>query len=64
VLAPFGAVGLGIGLAVLVLGVLGAIALFSVLEGIYKAALYRYATTGQVGGAFQPDQLAAAFTPK
>jgi hypothetical protein len=63
-LAPLGVVGLGIGIAVLVLGVLGSIALFSVLEGVYKAALYRFATTGQVGGSFQPDQLAAAFTPK
>lgn len=62
-LSPLGIVGVVVGAAVLVVGMLGVTALFSVLEGVYKAALYRYATTGQAAG-FSSDQLGGAFTPK
>jgi hypothetical protein len=63
-LSPLGIAGVAIGVTVLVLGLIAVAALFAVLGGVYKAALYRYATTGQVGAGFRPDQLAAAFTPK
>lgn len=64
VLSPLGIWGLGLGIAALVLGVILVAALFSVLDGVYKAALYRYATTGQAGAGFSPDQLGGAFAPK
>jgi hypothetical protein len=63
-LAPLGIAGLVAGLAVLVLGIVLVAALFSVLDGVYKAALYRYATTGVAAGGFQPEQLGGAFAPK
>jgi hypothetical protein len=62
-LAPLGVVGLVLGVAILVVGVLGVTALFSVLDGVYKAALYRYATTGRADG-FSAQQLGGAFTPR
>ena len=64
VLSPLGTYGFFAGLAIMALGVLGVGMLFSVLGGVYKAALYRYATTGQVGAGFTPQQLGGAFTPK
>lgn len=63
-LSPLGVAGLATGIAILVLGVLGVMALMSVLEGVYKAALYRYATTQQVAPGFQAQQLGGAFAPK
>ena len=36
----------------------------SVLGGVYKAALYRYATTGQAGGGFSSEQLGHAFVQR
>ena len=36
---------------------------FSALKGVYTAALYRYATTGEVG-YFDPDIMGNAFRPK
>jgi hypothetical protein len=62
-LSPLGLAGIVVGVAVLVLGMLGVTALFSVLDGVYRAALYRYATTGRSDG-FSPQQLGGAFTPK
>ena len=62
-LSPLGVAGFVLGLAIFLVGMLGVTALFSVLDGVYKAALYRYATTGQVAG-FSPQQLGGAFTPK
>lgn len=65
VLAPSGNIAaIAIAATVFALGFVFVSALFSVLGGVYKAALYRYATTGQAGGAFAPEQLAGAFTPK
>lgn len=63
-LAPFGLAGLVAGVVVLVLGIVLVAALFSVLDGVYKAALYRYATAGEAAGGFRADQLGGAFTPK
>jgi hypothetical protein len=51
-------------LAVVLFGVLLLATLQSVLGGVYKAALYRFATTGQAGAGFAPEQLRAAFVPK
>jgi len=64
VLGSLGAVGVAIAVAAIILGVVLVAALSSVLNGVYKAALYRYATTGQVGGGFTPEQLGGAFVPK
>jgi hypothetical protein len=51
-----------------VLGIVTAVALFgalaavsSALTGIFNAALYRYATTGVVGGPFSADDLQGSF---
>lgn len=63
-LSPLGLVGIVAGAAILVLGVIGTAALMSVLEGVYKAALYRYATTKQVAPGFNEQQLGGAFTPR
>lgn len=63
-LAPLGVTGAIVGFAILVLGVIAVAALFSVLEGVYKAALYRYATSGVAAGGFRAEQLGGAFAPK
>ncbi|MHB1260496.1 MAG: DUF6159 family protein [Thermoplasmatota archaeon] len=63
-LAPLGVNGAIVGMAILVLGVILVAALFSVLDGVYKAALYRYATSGVAAGGFQAEQLGGAFAPK
>lgn len=63
-LAPLGVAGVVAGVGVLVLGVILVAALFAVLDGVYKAALYRYATAGVAGGGFRADQLGSAFAPK
>lgn len=62
--APYGVAALVTVVAIVVLALLAVMALFSVLGGVYRAALYRYATTGQAGGGFTADQLNAAFTVK
>ena len=38
--------------------------LMSVLDGVYKAALYRFATTRQVAPGFSEGQLGGAFVPR
>ncbi len=38
--------------------------LSSTLKGIYAAALYRYATTGQAGEHFDTSRMQEAFRPK
>ena len=49
-------------LVVLLLGVTGLV--HSALTGIYSAALYRYATTGEVGLGFEADTMRLAFAAK
>lgn len=63
-LSPLGTIGLVMGVAILVLGVILTAALMSVLEGVYKAALYRYATTHQVAPGFDEAQLGGAFVAR
>jgi hypothetical protein len=63
------AVGLGavwavLGIAVGVLGLGLLIALGSAMSGIYNAALYRYAKTGEAPGSFSESDLQGAFRPK
>jgi hypothetical protein len=63
-MAVLGTAGAVSGLVISVVAILGVLALFAVLNGVYKAALYRYATTGQVGAGFQAEQLGGAFAAK
>ncbi len=53
---------LGIVLLVVAVGVLMAIG--SATTGVFNAALYRYATTGETSGAFTQEDMAASFRPK
>ncbi len=54
-------------IAAIILGVayFAAVALvLSALNGIYRAALYIYASTGEVAGGFPAEAMMSAFTPK
>ena len=53
---------LGIVLLVVAIGILMAIG--SATTGVFNAALYRYATTGETSGAFTQEDMAASFRPK
>jgi uncharacterized protein DUF6159 len=53
---------LGIPLLILAIGVLTAIA--SACSGVFNAALYRYATTGEASGAFSVDDMNSSFRPR
>jgi hypothetical protein len=50
--------------ALVVLGVIGIALVQSALQGVYSAALYRYATEGNAGESFPPALLGEAFRPK
>ncbi|MEK6974749.1 MAG: DUF6159 family protein [Candidatus Thermoplasmatota archaeon] len=63
-LSPLGIVGIVAAIAIAGLALVATIALFSVLEGVYKAALYRYATTQQVAPGFTSDQVGGAFVQR
>jgi hypothetical protein len=49
-------------LVVLALALVGLVG--GALSGIYQAAVYSYASTGQVGGGFRPELVQGAFRPK
>jgi hypothetical protein len=51
-----------LGLTLLAVGIAALVQ--SALSGIYEAALYRYATTGEAGLGFDPKMLKLAFEPK
>jgi hypothetical protein len=53
---------LGVVLGVLVIGTV--VAIGSALSGVFQAALYRFATTGQAGGDFAPQDLQSSFRPR
>lgn len=53
---------LGIVLLVVAIGVLMAVG--SATTGVFNAALYRYATTGETSGAFTQEDMASSFRPK
>ncbi|MGB0651603.1 MAG: DUF6159 family protein [Thermoplasmatota archaeon] len=57
-----GTIGLIVGIVTTVVAILALAALSSVLAGIYKAALYRWATGGNTG-SFDQQTLASAFHP-
>jgi len=50
--------------ALVVLAVIGLALVQAALQGVYSAALYRYATEGNAGGAFSDALLGEAFRPK
>lgn len=50
--------------AILVLAVIGLALVQTALQGVYSAALYRYATDGHVGESFSSTLLGEAFRPK
>lgn len=55
---------IGLGIAVIVLAVIAVSMLGSTLNGIYTAAVYRYAVDGQVSGFFSEELIQSAFKPK
>jgi hypothetical protein len=51
-------------IAIGIVAFIGIALMQSALQGIYSAALYRYASDGSVGGPFANDLLQSAFRPK
>ncbi len=51
-----------VGIALTVIGVLMAVG--AACSGVFNAALYRYATTGDASGAFTEDDLNGSFRPR
>jgi Family of unknown function (DUF6159) len=62
--ARFGQTGMLVGLAVAVIYWLMLGVVSSAAQGIFVAALYRYATTQQISGGFRLDDLSGAWQPK
>lgn len=60
----FGATGMLIGLGLLLLYLLLLAVVSSAMQGIFNAALYRYACFKQVPPAFTPQLVSGAWTPK
>ena len=61
ILSPLGTAGVvtTIGISVVLAG--GIVVAFATMDGIYKAALYNYAATGQVPAIFPKDVIQGAF---
>jgi hypothetical protein len=53
-----------LGVVVGIVGILALAAVGSALSGVFNAALYRYATTGEASGAFTEEDLSASFRPR
>ena len=53
-----------VGIVVGVVGLGALIAVGTALSGVFQAALYRYATSGEAAGAFSTTDLEASFRPK
>jgi hypothetical protein len=53
-----------LGIVVIVLAVGAFVALGGAMSGVFNAALYRFATTGEVGSGFSEQDLATAFRPR
>lgn len=63
--ASTGVTSLAIGVAaVFGIALLGLVLLQAALQGVYAAALYRYAADGEAGAGFAPDMVANAFRVK
>ena len=54
----------GLGIAVVVFVVMAINLVGSAMNGIFQAALYNYATTGEAGEFFEQNMIAGAFQPK
>lgn len=63
-LSPLGGVGIAVTTIIGVVLVVGIALMFATLDGIYKAALYSYAATGDVPNLFPDDTIRHAFRPK
>ena len=66
-IAVTGLLAWAVGIAALVVGVIGAVALmvfFSALQGVYVASLYRFATGGGATSGLDPTLLGQTFMPK
>ena len=53
-----------LGIALIVLAVVAFVALGGAMSGVFNAALYRFATAGEVKGGFSEQDLATAFRPR
>ena len=53
-----------VGIPLLVVAILAVAAAGTACSGVFNAALYRYATTGDPSGAFSPEDLNASFKPR
>jgi hypothetical protein len=53
-----------VGIPLLVVAMIAIAAVGAALSGVFNAALYRYATTGRIGGPFSEADLVASFRPK
>jgi Family of unknown function (DUF6159) len=53
-----------LGIALMVLTVAALVSLGGAMSGVFNAALYRFATTGEAGGGFSSADLSSAFRPR
>jgi hypothetical protein len=53
-----------VGIPVLIVGIGGLMAIGAACSGVFNAALYRYATTGEASGAFSVEDMNASFRPR
>ena len=60
-LSPLGAAGIALAVGISVVLLVGVSLVFATLSGIYKAALYNYAASGQVPALFTDDTIRGAF---
>jgi hypothetical protein len=63
-LSPLGGVGIAVTSIIGVVLVIGVALVFATMDGIYKAALYTYASTGEVPSLFPDDSIRQAFRPR
>lgn len=59
-----GAIAIPLGIVVGVVGLGALLAIGAACSGVFNAALYRYATTGEASGAFSIEDLSSSFRPK
>jgi hypothetical protein len=59
-----GIVSMPVGIVVGVLAIGALVAVGTAVSGVFQAALYRYATTGASGGAFDATDLQDSFRPR
>jgi hypothetical protein len=64
VAVALGVVAVPLGIVVGVVGVGALLAIGAACSGVFNAALYRYATTGEASGAFSIDDLRSSFRPR